>query len=66
MDLSNLPDDLKQRVRACESEDELRALAEQEGIELSDEQLAAIAGGTDWSCLTLKWECDGYSPSDPI
>ena len=33
------------KVKACKSQEELLALAKKEGIELSDEQLAAVNGG---------------------
>ena len=34
-----------QKVRACKSSEELLALAKEEGIQLTDEQLAAVNGG---------------------
>ena len=37
--------DLKDRARACKTPEELLALAKEEGIELTDEQLEDIAGG---------------------
>ena len=40
-----LSDDLKAKVATCKTGEELVALAEQEGIELTDEQLDAISGG---------------------
>ena len=33
------------KVKACESSEEILQLAKSEGIELTDEQLAAVAGG---------------------
>ena len=36
------------KVRACKNHEELLALAKEEGIELTDEQLTAVTGG---SCL---------------
>ena len=45
-----LSDDLKAKVVTCKTGEELVALAESEGIELTDEQLDALSGGSDWSC----------------
>ena len=51
MDISDLSPELIKKARACESSDELAALAESEGIELTDSQLDAISGGdVDWAC----------------
>lgn len=46
MDLNNLSNDQKVKLRACKSEDELRDLAEEHGTELSDDQLEAVSGGS--------------------
>lgn len=43
--LKGLTDEQIKKVNACKSSEELLALAKQEGVELSDEQLAAISGG---------------------
>ncbi|ACV21388.1 Uncharacterised protein [Slackia heliotrinireducens] len=39
-----------EKAKACETPEELLALAKQEGIELSEEQLEGISGGADWGC----------------
>ena len=44
-----LSDDLKTKVANCKTGAELVSLAEREGIELTDEQLDAISGGSIWS-----------------
>ena len=50
MDFNNVPDELKKKALECESADELLALAEREGLELTDEQLEAVSGGVGtWS-----------------
>lgn len=43
--LKGLTNEQIARAQACHSGDELLALAHEEGIELSDEQLAAVQGG---------------------
>ncbi len=50
MDLSKISPELKARLLECTSPEELADLAKEEGIELTDEQLESVAGGTDWSC----------------
>ena len=50
MDLENmeLNPELMAKVKACRSPEEFLALAQEEGRELSDEELEGIAGG--WEC----------------
>ena len=43
--LKGLSEEQIEKVRACKSHEELLALAKEEGIELTDEQLAAVSGG---------------------
>ena len=50
MDLNNLSDEVKAKALECKTAEELLALADEEGVELSDDQLQAISGGMDWSC----------------
>ena len=51
MNLDDLTEEQKAKARACASADELVELARQEGIDLSNEQLQAISGGSGWfSC----------------
>ena len=47
MQLDELSDDLKAKVLACKSPEELLALAQEEGYELSDDELEAVSGGGD-------------------
>ena len=57
MDFDNVPDDIKERAKSCKSTEELLALAKEVGIDLTDEQLEAIAGGYDPNC---SWDCLQY------
>ena len=43
--LKGLTDEQFARVKACKNSEELLALAKEEGVELTDEQLQVIAGG---------------------
>ena len=45
MNHENLSPEQRERARACENPEELAALAEEEGFELSDEMLEGVAGG---------------------
>ena len=44
-----------EKARACNSPEELVELAKAEGIEITDEQLDAIAGGTWYNCMNETW-----------
>ena len=51
---NSLPEEQKKKFEACKTKDELMKAIEAEGVELTDDQLEALAGGT--------WE----DPSDPF
>ena len=58
MNLSNISQELMDKARNCKTPEELLALAKQEGVELSDEDLEGISGGQDWcgpfGCTKVK------------
>lgn len=56
MEFENSSSDLLEKVKACNSEEELLALAEEEGLELIPEQLDAISGGLG-SEMTFNKKC---------
>ena len=43
------------KARACKNADELVELAKSEGVELTDDQLDSIAGGTWYDCMNETW-----------
>lgn len=45
MQFNELTDEQKAKAKACQTPEELAALAKDEGIELTDEQLEQVAGG---------------------
>lgn len=50
MNLDNITPEQRRKAAACKTSEELLALAKEEGVDLTDEQLDAIAGGLekDW------------------
>lgn len=54
MDIKDLTPELKEEAQNCKTVDEIIELAKEEGVDLSDEQLDAIAGGSSWDdCFGL-------------
>ena len=56
----NLSDELKEKAKACKSMDEIMELAGQEDIELPDEVLGAVSGGSS-TCLDCC-DCPEHVP----
>ena len=56
--LKGLTDEQITRVKNCNNSEELLAMAKQEGVELSDEQLNAISGGCYNSSSVERYEID--------
>jgi hypothetical protein len=56
--LEGLTEEQITKVKACKNPEELLALAKQEGIELSDEQLSGISGGCYDSSSVERYEID--------
>ena len=50
----NLSEGVKAKLHGCETPEEMLALAQEEGYELTDEQLEGISGG--WG-----GKCEGYN-----
>ena len=64
-DVAGLSNEVKARLRGCETPGEMMALAREEGYELSDEELEGVSGG--WSSCSSACSgvnCDStYGPS---
>ncbi len=54
MNFEDLSPELKSKVEACKTPEEMLALAKKEGYELSDEELQAISGGMSWEDMGGK------------
>ena len=60
--LNGLTEEQIAKVKACKSQSELLKLAENEGIELTSEQLEAVNGG---NCVsTPNWSCPRCESKD--
>ena len=57
--LSNNPE-LRARFEACQTPEEVLALAKKEGIKLNDDQLESIVGGSAWSGSTEYYKTCGH------
>lgn len=60
--LKGLTEEQIAKVNACKNQDELLALAKEEGIELTDEQLEAVSGG--FCTSTPSFTCPKCGSSD--
>ena len=57
MEFNNLSDEFKVKALKCKTAEELFELAKSEGVDLNDDQLAAVSGGVEWGCSDndLDW-----------
>lgn len=53
MTFDDLSPELQEKARACTNADEFVELAKTEGIELSDDVLDVISGGSSWNCASV-------------
>ena len=55
---ARLSDEIKAKLRGCETPEEIQALAQEEGYELSDKELESVTGG--WGscrvCNSFCWD----------
>lgn len=57
INLNELTEEQREKIRACKTPEDYLALAKSEGVELTDEQLESIAGGRDWDEPITCPEC---------
>ena len=58
MDMSKLDPKMRERIEACQSPEEIFALAKEENVELTDEELEAVSGGAGWEPVKAFVYCD--------
>ena len=54
MNFEDLTDEQKAKAKACNTPEELLALAKEEGYELGDEELDSVSGGGGWTTEELN------------
>ena len=57
MDFKDISPEQREKVKACQTPEELLALAKKEGYKLSEEELEAVSGGR-WSCSSFGERSD--------
>ncbi len=62
-DFSKLDPEIRAKAEKCQSKEELIELAKTSGVELTDEQLDAIAGGEWWEDWNSSTVCGAHGPS---
>ncbi len=65
--LKGLTEEQIAKIKDCKSQEEMLKLAKEEGIELTDEQLEAVSGGsclTDFDCPKCSGTIEGSSCDD--
>ena len=67
MDFESLSPELQQKARACKTPEELIELAQAEGVELDNEQLQAVSGGSwdenNGTCRKDMDDCSTFCPT---
>lgn len=48
MNFDELSPELQEKLKACETPEDILALAKEEGYELNEDELSAISGGGSW------------------
>ena len=51
---------LQEKLRNAKNPEDILSLAREEGLEISDEQIQAVAGGMQWRCTDQS--CGEYFP----
>ena len=59
MNIEDLTHEQKEKLKACETPEELLEKSREIGYELSEEELSAVSGGGMWSCSDDA-PCDPY------
>ena len=63
MNFEELSPELKQKILACKTPEDIIKLANEEGYELSDDELRSVSGGGFWDS---PFDCDDYVDKCPV
>ena len=58
MDFEKIPEELRERARACKTPEDVLALAKETGYKISDEELEGLSGGGFWSVCDSPYYCN--------
>ena len=63
-----LTDEQIKKLKECKNSEEMLALAKEEGVELTEEQLEAVSGGAcvDLICPVCAYPLSGYTKCDGV
>lgn len=61
MNFDDLTPEQKEKALACKTPEEVFALAKEEGLELSDEELKAVSGGICWKNCPGQGHCEHHA-----
>ena len=61
MSFENLNTELQEKIKNCKTREELDLLVKATGIELSEEELAAVSGGVRGVKCEFNY-CEGFEP----
>lgn len=50
MNFEDLTAELQEKAKACETPEDVIALAKEQGYELNDDELDSVSGGEFWGC----------------
>lgn len=64
MDFKNLTPEQQERIKACKTPEELNALVQEYGENLTEEELSAISGGSWTDEFRPATECDDFDSDD--
>lgn len=59
MQFSDLTPEQQEKARACKTPEDIMKLAREEGYDLNEEELNALAGGVSWDCIR---DCREHQP----
>ena len=59
MNFEDLTPEQQEKAKTCKNQEEILAMAHEEGYELSSDELAAVSGGVSWDCVS---DCPNHTP----